>query len=98
MPQKMEVPAEPSCFGKNFFYVACHLEFIFFVICFLLTLWHFDVSPTCALGPERPWGNRAFWSVKATFKHWGAIPFPESRKTTFEEAWWDWVLSFPPLT
>lgn len=51
-----------------------------------VTLW---CQSKWAWRPERPrGGSREVWSVRATLKHRGAVPFPESRKPTFEEAPW----------
>lgn len=60
-----------------------------------VTLW---CEAKCAERPKRPRGAAEVWSLRATFKHRGAVPFPESRKLTFEEARWVRFLSFPPLT
>lgn len=52
----------------------------------------------CAYRPRRPQGSGEVWSLRASFKLQGALPFLESRKLTFEEAQWVRFLSFPPLT
>lgn len=55
----------------------------FVLMCFPLksvTLW---CQSKCAQGPKRPLGSGEVWSLRATFKHRGAVPFPESRKPHF---------------
>lgn len=66
-------------------------------MCFLLTLQHFDVSPgeggPCGVG-GRGEAESSGHSGSAC-KHRGAVPFPELRKLTVEEALWVEFLSFP---
>lgn len=57
-----------------------------------LTLW---CQSKCAKGAKRPLGSWEVWSPRATYKHQGAVPFPELRKLAFEEALWVRFLSFP---
>lgn len=102
MEGQIELPAEPLsiCKERTFERDEQHqLEFSFFaVMCFLLKVWHFDVSPSLLRGQRGLREAERSGHLGLPFKHRGAVPFPESRKPSVEEAPWVWFLSFPPLT
>lgn len=89
MELEIEVPAEPP--SAIFFFFCSERTSeggraaagFFVLMCFPLksvTLW---CQSKCAQGPKRPLGSGEVWSLRATFKHRGAVPFPESRKPHF---------------